>query len=609
MFANIAPSDAPPDLRPLTVDVAYPPAFPFARPDVRPVYPRIRRARHQGPFDGYLCLWPEAEAPWWPGDGIDRVLDGVRAWWRGHLTGHFHELPVSELASYVPIAHALRSVLIPAFAMPDRPHAPDFGDLEIATASTAGDVGIVTSVLTGPPWTDDRARAEQARLWRAVRRQAARDAAKGLWFWLETEPPPIHDLPALESFLTDATGLKPDAFRVAMRSRLNNVSRRIKWMPVGLSYPRRAAETPSTAVGHAGAEPETRPPEREWLLLSVEWPGIATSTERRPTLGPKAKGGFWAGASIRGLPAHAMRPDDLFRRSGALYPTARLTDACVLIVGLGALGSTIASSLARAGVRHFAVSEGDRIAPGNIVRHEARLPDVGRWKVEVIDELIATTNPWADVQQLPATRDRDFMTRLDALPVQPTLIVSVVAVDAVDAQLDALVRDVFPGVPVIHAWVMADAQVLRVFVFRAGQTACAMCLLEYDHDAREGRDASEYPLGPDTTTAPFFEGGCSSVTREGAGNAVALAAHIATEFTLDVLLERLDAKETHWLFAGNRIHDVAPGYLPGPLTGRRQHFGPHPRCAACTTAAATDGAPVERAESHAAMMARAGATP
>jgi ubiquitin-protein ligase len=54
------------------------------------------------------------------------------------------------------------------------------------------------------------------------------------------------------------------------------------------------------------------------------------------------------------------------------------------IVGCGALGSKIAASLARSGVRGFVLIDADILKPGNLVRHELDVGSVGAHKAEAL---------------------------------------------------------------------------------------------------------------------------------------------------------------------------------------------------------------------------------
>lgn len=67
---------------------------------------------------------------------------------------------------------------------------------------------------------------------------------------------------------------------------------------------------------------------------------------------------------------------------------ATLADVRVAIVGCGSLGSKIAVSLARSGVRRFLLIDDDLMLPGNLVRNELTWEAVGLHKVEGVEARI-----------------------------------------------------------------------------------------------------------------------------------------------------------------------------------------------------------------------------
>ena len=69
----------------------------------------------------------------------------------------------------------------------------------------------------------------------------------------------------------------------------------------------------------------------------------------------------------------------------------------VAIVGLGAIGSKLAESLARGGVCKFGLWDSDIVEPGNICRSSYRNDDLGESKVLAIEKMIRTVNPFASV--------------------------------------------------------------------------------------------------------------------------------------------------------------------------------------------------------------------
>lgn len=252
-----------------------------------------------------------------------------------------------------------------------------------------------------------------------------------------------------------------------------------------------------------------------------------------------------------------------------------------MVVGVGALGSSVARSLVAMGVGRITLVDPDQVTPGNVVRHEARMPDVGRNKTEAMTQVLQEASPYVEVASLAGTRGSrgKFEASLDS---RPTLIVATVAMKAVHWQIEEAARAADPPIPVLHAWVMGEAQVLRAFVYRPGQTACVFCIGLYERDQSAGTRDWGFIAGPSSAAQPFFEASCTNPAFPGAGNANALAAHVIVEMALDVLHDRLSVDESHWVFAGNRIRDVDPTYGVQPLTIERRGFEPHPECPMCS---------------------------
>ena len=92
---------------------------------------------------------------------------------------------------------------------------------------------------------------------------------------------------------------------------------------------------------------------------------------------------------------------ELYSRSAGLIENDALQKKRVLIIGLGSFGSQIAVELAKSAVGRFTFVDFDRLELHNIARHACYLKDVGRLKVDAVEELILGKNPCAEVQKLP----------------------------------------------------------------------------------------------------------------------------------------------------------------------------------------------------------------
>lgn len=549
----------------LNIDVAYPPNYPFDPLDIRPVDPLMRRRRHQSRRQGDICYMQEELEGWALGYGIARAVEGAEQWFRGDITGRFaDEVPVAELLAYFEEwTHYVRAILLPDYALWDAPIVR-YGDLEVEWDGEKHGLAIANmDRKIGNPLGAE-VRATNTRLWTSVRNGEKPIKIIGLWLRLDSEPRPFSDLAGLEEALSQNGGISPHRFRELVIEKLPREARTQSWLPIGLNYPTRVK------VGDS--------PEREWLFFCLEWPSLAKNVVKAVRFRPI----FWNHVQLRGIPSYSVRRSDLLRRQGGLYATKDLDKAHVMVVGTGALGSPIARKLTAAGVGHVTLVEPDIFKPGNSVRHEARMPDIGKLKRTAMEQILYETNPYVEVQTISSTRtdDRQF-ERAVVVPEQaPTLIIATVAVRAVDGQIDEVARRANVPIPVLHAWVMAQAQVLRSFLYRAGQTACFWCNGLYARDRQEG-EQNGYILEPAVTDEPFFETSCASPAFAGSGNANALAAHVIVEMALDVLHGRLPNEESHWIFAGNRVREVDPAFPVAPLTVGRRGFLPHPQCPMC----------------------------
>lgn len=77
---------------------------------------------------------------------------------------------------------------------------------------------------------------------------------------------------------------------------------------------------------------------------------------------------------------------------------AQLRASCVLVLGVGGVGSNCIEALARGGVGHLVFVDFDTVQPSNINRQAvAWQRTLGRKKVEVMTEMIAEINPEAQV--------------------------------------------------------------------------------------------------------------------------------------------------------------------------------------------------------------------
>lgn len=81
---------------------------------------------------------------------------------------------------------------------------------------------------------------------------------------------------------------------------------------------------------------------------------------------------------------------------------SNLKEKRIAIVGLGAIGSMVAESLAHSGVSKIGLWDSDIIEPGNICRSTYTLADIGESKVQAIENKIKSINPFIEAKEIKA---------------------------------------------------------------------------------------------------------------------------------------------------------------------------------------------------------------
>ena len=84
-------------------------------------------------------------------------------------------------------------------------------------------------------------------------------------------------------------------------------------------------------------------------------------------------------------------PVESQKRSGEEFN--ELESVKVGIVGLGSLGSKVAITMARAGLKKFELVDGDILHPGNLERHDADWRDIGVHKVDIASRRLKLISP------------------------------------------------------------------------------------------------------------------------------------------------------------------------------------------------------------------------
>ena len=170
---------------------------------------------------------------------------------------------------------------------------------------------------------------------------------------------------------------------------------------------------------------------------------------------------------------------ELYLRTKDIFDDKILAKKRVTIVGLGAIGSEVAKSLAKNGVGHFNLFDMDKFEIGNSVRHAADLYYIGENKVDVAKQLILRSNPNITVNPFNVDVLNDTGLLENSLSKSDLCIV-LTAEDSVEYLINDYYQKNY-NIPFIFARASLGAFSGAIQVVDA-QSACLKCLSLYEAD-------------------------------------------------------------------------------------------------------------------------------
>lgn len=146
------------------------------------------------------------------------------------------------------------------------------------------------------------------------------------------------------------------------------------------------------------------------------------------------------------IPARFSRLELILQAEGL----AKLSEAKVLVLGLGGVGSACAEALARGGVGHLFFVDGDRVDESNINRQALAFNStVGRLKTEVMEAMVGEINPDCQVlsRNIFLTQD-NLKETLSSFP-KPDYVID--CIDTVAAKLGVVEWCLDEGLPLLSS--------------------------------------------------------------------------------------------------------------------------------------------------------------
>ena len=87
-----------------------------------------------------------------------------------------------------------------------------------------------------------------------------------------------------------------------------------------------------------------------------------------------------------------------FSRNSGLLETATMMNKTAVIIGQGSVGSYVAMQLAKSGIGHLILIDGDLLEIHNLSRHYLTMAHIGEYKTEAMKHELHCINPYLDIQ-------------------------------------------------------------------------------------------------------------------------------------------------------------------------------------------------------------------
>jgi molybdopterin/thiamine biosynthesis adenylyltransferase len=468
----------------VAAELIYPFSFPYGRPEVRV---EIRLGRHSSPYRKSLCLWPDAEDPW---DWDEQF-------------GQQGLLMLGQATALLALQNDPDELERRSEKVPDRQGRHFFdqwsgalllssgvgGDVPSGSWGTVEILGLTPAVLAED--VNGIGLVAKLRVFDRTGHLVEERTAPDEWTRLFPDP----------SRLT-AHWVKVNEYPPFRASRLEFQNRLEKW--VNAKLPRNDKARYHTGEGWpkklriVGA---AYPEEQEWSEVDSEW----VLRDDWVYVLEMRDGNKTVRQTFR---TFNVGDDDYFSRNPRLRP---LSEKRCAVVGVGALGSLIATSLCRAGVGSFVLIDHDVVQPGNVVRGSFALSAVGQPKIRALVNQLRLIRPtvaiegrggWGGAPDLNELGDYHGDTR----SLLSGCDVVVVALADYGLSLDIQEFAADANLPIVYADVNQGAWGGKVF--RSGIGACLGCLFTA---IRRGEvelplESSDDQVMPESCDSPTFTG-------------------------------------------------------------------------------------------------------
>ena len=205
--------------------------------------------------------------------------------------------------------------------------------------------------------------------------------------------------------------------------------------------------------------------------------------------------------------------------------TSEMARKRVALFGAGAIGSHMASLLARAGLGELRTVESEKLRPGNVVRH-AGTPSFVGWNKGIATEVaVKFAAPWTKFEIELKTWDSDRLSEL---------------ISDCDLAIDATGLITFAEL-LGRVALDAETPLISAALFRGGFLGRVRRQVPgIDTPFVERQASEEFPVIPPGEEPRHFEAGCSAAVNNASPVAVAAISATTAEVAIDLFTERLE---------------------------------------------------------------------
>jgi len=578
--------------------IVYPPGTPYLLPQVFPLNRELTKdectvlaaqkepcppkdaiayyhqLRHQN-HTGNLCFLE------WDGldegsrfFGIGAVLQRITEWYKGHITGDFP--PDSEevefWSHFTNLSNSLHLLYPPSFVDDDSVagefyaaqyfNVPkELADSPMAalnlgcylTGINAGGIAQPPKKLHLPSWATHEGLENgidiQAKP--AIVKRLSEDGRlkEGIWFSIKEEPRPFKEFADLLTIIGE--GSADDGL-----NRIRSIAfERIKKLPqeilVSIRFPNRRGE-------------------QEFQVFIVHKDGEAAALPLFCDPMDTMKVAVSAYKTVYAVKCEKFSQETFFQRNASRADRAILGNQTVTFLGVGALGSEIADSLAKAGIGSAVLVDNQLLGVQNTMRHVAGLNDISKPKVMAVAAILKSHNPFlGDIQQIGHNITEPGV--FQSLP-DDSIFVSSIADDNTEGYINEMAVEA--GRTVFYTRALRGGKAARIVRVVPGHDACLNCLRLY---RTEVGNTIHVPADP---SLPAIRNECNNPVLPASAADLKLAASLTSRIVIDYM--QGDKKETeanHWIWTSEAIPETT---FTEAFKLHPQRLIPHPNCQICS---------------------------